>query len=52
MTENAKSIIKAELIAPCGMNCAICMGRLLREKTNAQVVEEIMTISLKIVLNV
>jgi len=27
-----KSIINAELIAPCGMNCAICMGRLLREK--------------------
>ena len=32
MTMNTKSIIKAELIAPCGMNCAICMGRLLREK--------------------
>ena len=27
-----KTIIKAELIAPCGMNCAICMGHLLREK--------------------
>lgn len=29
---NAKTIIKAGLIAPCGMNCAICMGHLLREK--------------------
>ena len=27
-----KTIIIAELIAPCGMNCAICMGHLLREK--------------------
>jgi hypothetical protein len=27
-----KPIIKAELIAPCGMNCGICMGRLLRDK--------------------
>ena len=32
MTMNTKSIIKAELIAQCGMNCAICMGHLLREK--------------------
>jgi len=24
--------IKTEMIAPCGMNCAICMGHLLREK--------------------
>ena len=29
---NTKSIIKAELIAPCGMNCAICMAFLLRKK--------------------
>jgi hypothetical protein len=29
---NTKARIKAELIAPCGMNCAICMGHLLREK--------------------
>ena len=26
-----KPIIKSELIAPCGMNCAICMGH-LRDK--------------------
>ncbi len=25
-----RSLIKPELIAPCGMNCAVCMGRLLR----------------------
>jgi hypothetical protein len=25
------SLIRSELIAPCGMNCAVCMGRLLRE---------------------
>jgi hypothetical protein len=24
--------IKTEMVAPCGMNCAICMGHLLREK--------------------
>ena len=28
---NTKSVIKSELIAPCGMNCAICMGHLLRK---------------------
>jgi hypothetical protein len=27
-----KNPIRSELIAPCGMNCAICMGYLLREK--------------------
>jgi len=27
-----KAIIKRELIAPCGMNCALCMARLIREK--------------------
>lgn len=27
----AQQVIKAELIAPCGMNCAICMARLLRK---------------------
>lgn len=32
MRLKTKTTIKAELIAPCGMNCAICMGRLLREK--------------------
>jgi len=26
------SLIKSELIAPCGMNCAVCMGRLLRDE--------------------
>lgn len=29
---NMNAGIKTELIAPCGMNCAICMGHLLREK--------------------
>lgn len=29
---NINTIIRAELIAPCGMNCAVCMGHLLREK--------------------
>jgi len=29
---NTTSLIKSELIAPCGMNCAVCMGRLLREE--------------------
>jgi hypothetical protein len=29
---NASSTIKSDLIAPCGMNCAICMGYLLRKK--------------------
>ena len=28
---NTKSIIKTRLIAPCGMNCAVCLGY-LREK--------------------
>jgi len=27
-----RSAIRKELIAPCGMNCAVCMGRLLRDK--------------------
>lgn len=29
---NAPQMIKSEFIASCGMNCAICMARLLREK--------------------
>lgn len=29
---NIKTKIKTEFIAPCGMNCAICMGHLLKEK--------------------
>ncbi len=29
---NTQVRIKAELIAPCGMNCAICMGHLLRDE--------------------
>jgi len=29
---NTISLIKSKLIAPCGMNCAVCMGRLLRDK--------------------
>lgn len=32
MTLKVKPKIKAELIAPCGMNCVICMGRLLKDK--------------------
>lgn len=27
-----KTIIKSDLIAPCGMNCALCMARLIRVK--------------------
>ncbi|MCJ7734585.1 MAG: hypothetical protein MUP11_08550 [Anaerolineales bacterium] len=27
-----KTVIKRDFIAPCGMNCALCMARLLREK--------------------
>jgi len=27
-----KTVIKSEYIAPCGMNCALCMARLIREK--------------------
>ncbi|MBN2168165.1 MAG: DUF3795 domain-containing protein [Actinobacteria bacterium] len=29
---NEKTVIKAEFIAPCGMNCALCMARLLRKE--------------------
>ena len=29
---STKTIIKSGLIAPCGMNCALCMARLIREK--------------------
>ena len=29
---STKTIIKSSLIAPCGMNCALCMARLIREK--------------------
>lgn len=29
---NIEARIKTELIAPCGMNCAICMGHLLRDE--------------------
>lgn len=25
---NSKPVVKSELIAPCGMNCAVCMARL------------------------
>ncbi len=32
MNQKMTAQIKPELIAPCGMNCAICMGHLLREK--------------------
>ena len=28
---SSRLVIKYELIAPCGMNCAICRGRLLRK---------------------
>jgi hypothetical protein len=30
--KNAEPVIKSGLIAPCGMNCGICMGYLLRKK--------------------
>ena len=29
---STKTIIKSELIAPCGMNCTLCMARLIRVK--------------------
>ena len=31
---SAKPIIKSDLIAPCGMNCALCMARLLRKNNH------------------
>ena len=45
-----KPLNKFQLIAPCGMNCSICVAY-LREKTNVPVVGEMTLINLLLVLN-
>lgn len=49
---NSESIIKAKLIATCGMNCAICSAYILRKKINVQNAMGVMIISHLVVLDV